>query len=166
MTEAFEGLDKYLPRAVRGGLKDLEDAGAIRIRQVELADREEFNGVPTRINEDRKLYSLKLRWNEDSPLRRAAVGALSDIYARHGSLGNVELNGAVFHEDATAAQTVVVDFKLRYIGKLMYAFQEAGCTEWIEVLNPSKKGAMRALIIEPGDGAVLAAQVPEGLFRY
>lgn len=165
MTEAFEGLDRYIPRAVRGALKDLEDAGAVTIRQVELADREEFEIVPGRHNENRKFHRLVLRWNADSPLRRAAVGALSDIYARHGSLGNVELNGAVFHEDPTAAQTVMVDFKLRHIEKLLYSFQEEGCTEWIEVLNPTKKGAMKALIIEPADREVLA-HTPEDLFRF
>jgi hypothetical protein len=166
MTEAFEGLDKYLPRAVRGELKQLEDAGAIRIRKVELADREEFDVVPTQINLDMHLYNLTLRWNEDSPLRRAAVGAISDIYARHGSLGNIELNGKTFHRDGSAAHTVFVDFKLRHIEFLIHYFLEEGCTEWIELLSPSTKGSLHALIIEPGDRSALGpGQVRRGFFR-
>jgi hypothetical protein len=165
MTEAFEGLDKYLPRYVRGELKQLADEGVIRIRKVELADQEDFDVVPTRINLDRLLYNMTLRWNEDSPLRRAAAGAISDIHARHGSLGNIELGGKPFHEDGSAAHTVVVDFKLRYIEHLMRSFREEGCTEWVELLNPSKKGVMHALIIEPGDSAALAGWVPNGFFR-
>lgn len=165
MTEAFEGLDKYLPRVVRGELKQLEDAGVIRIRKVELADRDEYDVVPTRINLDRRYGNLTSRWNIDSPLRRAAVSALSDVYARHGSLGNVELNGSPLHEDGSARHKVMVDFKLRYIEQLMHDFRDKGLTEWIEVLNPSKKGVMHALIIEPGDRTALAEWMPGSFFQ-
>lgn len=165
MTEAFEGLDKFLPRAVRGELKQLEDDGVIRIRKVELTERDEYDVVPTQMNLDRHYGNLTSRWNEDSPLRRASVSALSDIVARHGSLGNVELNGKPLHEDASASHTVMIDFKLRYIEHLMWYFREKRCTEWVEVLNPSKKGVMHALIIEPGDnGAVAAWQTGRGGF--
>lgn len=165
MTEAFEGLDKYLPRYVRGELKKLADDGVIRIRKVELADREDFNVLPTRGNLDRQYGNLTRRWNEDSPLRRAAVSALSDIQARHGSLGNVDLNGSPFHEHSTAGHTVMIDFKLRHIENLMHYVKNKGFTEWIEVLNPSKKGIMHALIIEPGDGNALAEWLPDGFFH-
>lgn len=160
MTEAFEGLDKYLPRWVRGELKELEDAGLIAIRKVELADREEFDVVPVAHNRDHAYLYLSARWNPDSPLRRAAVSALTDIQARHGSLGNVVLNGKTMHEDHSAAHKVHIDLKLSNIEGLLHAFQERGCTEWIEILNPSKKGVMHALIIEPADADALAAWSP------
>lgn len=165
MTEAFEGLDKYLPRSVRGELKQLEDDGVIRIRKVELADRDEYDVVPTIMNRDRHYGNLTSRWNEDSPLRRAAVSALSDIQSRHGSLGNVELSGKPLHEDGSAAHAVFIDFKLRYIEHLMREFRDEGCTEWVEVLNPSKTGPMHALIIEPVDSAALAGWIPNSFFR-
>lgn len=166
MMDVFEGLDKYLPRAVRGELKKLADDGVICIRKVELADREEFDILPTEDNRNRSYHNLEVRWNRDSPLRRAAVSALSDIHARHSSLGNVWLNGLTFHEDGSAAHTVVIDFKLRYIEHLIYKFLEEGCTEWIEVLNSSKKGTMHALIIEPGDkNALEAGRARRGFFQ-
>lgn len=164
MMEVFEDLDKYLPRVVRGELKKLADNGVIRIRKVELADREDFDVLPTRENLNRQFGNLTMRWNEDSPLRRAAVSALSDIQARHGSLGNVDLNGSPFHEQSTAGHTVMIDFKLRYIEHLMHYVKDKGFTEWIEVLNPSKKGVMHALIIEPGDSNALAGWLPDGFF--
>lgn len=164
MMEVFEGLDKYLPRAVRSELKSLSDAGVIRIRKVELIDRDEYDILPTTVNIDRHYGNLDSRWNEDSPLRRAAVSALSDIQSRHGSLGTVELSGSPLHEEAGASHKAVVDFKLRYIEFLMRDFQE-GCTEWIEVLNPSRKGVMHALIIEPADAATVAAWQSDGFFR-
>lgn len=166
MTEAFEGLDKYLPRAVRGELQQLEDAGAIWMRRVEIADRESFDMLPGQ-NSGHDFYNnLDGRWNADSPLRRAAASAVSDIQVRYGSLGNVWLHGKTFHKDGAADHSVAIDFKLRYIDLLVYEFLEEGCTEWVEVLNPSKKGAMLALIIEPVDrGALGAAQVRGGFFR-
>lgn len=165
MTEAFEGLDKYIPRYVRGELKQLADEGVIRFRKTELADREEFDILPTGPNRDRQYFNLTSKWNPDSPLRRAAVSALSDIHTRYGSLGNVRLNGSPMHEDSNASHTVVIDFKLRYIEHLMRLFREEGCTEWIAVLNPSKTGVMHALIIEPGDGKAMAAWSPSGFFH-
>jgi hypothetical protein len=43
------------------------------------------------------------------------VSALSDIQARHGSLGNVQLHDTRMHHDSTATHTFYVDLKLWYI---------------------------------------------------
>ena len=72
MIEAFDGIDRWVPRPVRIDLTDLVDRKAATIRQLQLPDAEPAHPAA--------LEALT-RWSETSPLRRAAAAILAHLEA-------------------------------------------------------------------------------------
>ncbi|KHL04101.1 hypothetical protein [Sinomonas humi] len=147
MTAAFEGLDKHLALFIREELLELEAAGAIRMRQIELHDEDEAD---LELDPDARYLQLEQRWGPESPLRRAAAAALRHVQEQRGSLGPVDLHGR--RMDRSTEGSVFVDLKLRYFDSLLGCIG-GDCEEWIEVVHPTRKGRLLALVIEPGDRA-------------
>ena len=158
MTAAFVGLDKHLALFIREELLELEAAGAIRMRQIELPDADESD---LELTPDARYFQLEHRWGPDSPLRRAAVNALRHIQEVRRSLGSVDLHGR--RMSRSAASSVFVDLKLRYFSSLLRYFAD-GCEEWIEVVHPRRKGRLLGLVIQPGESAKIESLLAKSRF--
>ncbi len=98
-------------------------------------------------------FHVKQRWNERSPLRRAAYAALADLEERGKDIRAVHLHGVDVNEQVTP---YYVGFNVRRLDAAIYCFQEHGGVEWLEVVHPTRRGPLRALRIEPADPAKLA----------
>lgn len=151
MTAAFEGVDEHLALFIREELLDLEAAGAIRMRRAELLDAQDTD---LDLAPNARYFQFERRWGPDSPLRRAAVSVLAHVQQQRGSLDSVNLHGNRL--STSTADTVFIDLKLRYFSSLLRYIGD-DCDEWIEVVHPTRRGRLLALVIEPADRPAIAS---------
>jgi len=164
MLPAFEGLDRWLDRPVRGRLAQLVEAGAIAITQVELPDAELDD-----LRDEDAQWAIERRWADDSPLRRAAIAALAYLEARGISPQLVHLHGqdiapSTPEEEGNVTRVVraetpyIVSLQCRYLRAMPRLLIEAPGGAWIEIPRPTRRQPLLALWISALDLDVLAAE--------
>jgi len=164
MLPAFEGLDRWLIRPMRVRLVNLASAGAITIAQFEFPDA----GIAD-LQDAEAQEAIVRRWNEDSPLRRAAIAALVHLEVRGISPRLVHLQGhdiepPRYVRDGHLARVVraetlyFVSFNCRYLRAMPRCLTEWPGGEWIEVPHPTRRQPLLALRISALNSDVLAAE--------
>ncbi|MCK1815211.1 nucleotidyltransferase domain-containing protein [Streptomyces sp. XM4011] len=146
MIEAFDGIDRWVPRPVRIDLTDLVDRKAATIRQLQLPDAEPAHPAA--------LEALT-RWSDTSPLRRAAAAVLAHLEAASRPLDSVYLHGEPVigscYSD-TAWQTGI-GFGWRHYRGIFHHLQEG--TDWFEVVRPTRTQRLHTLHITIQDRSAL-----------
>jgi hypothetical protein len=145
MIQQFEGLDRWIPRQVRGDLVTLLDSGAVTIERLELPDATPREPVSQ--------HALR-RWKDTSPLRRAAAAVLSHLENTGGDLGAVHLHGQRLVWDGEDRTQIRIGFGMQHIDQLEYHLESGH--EWIEVIRPTRAQPLHALRITVQDRTALA----------
>ena len=144
MLEAFEGLDRWVPRPVRELLVPWANAGAVTIEQVLLLD-----ATPT---DSAIVGRINRRWAIDSPLRRAAFAALAYLEARDVRPSTVHLHGQDHDEKRTSQY---IGFEWRYVSDIHWILTECGGDHWLEVPHLTKTAPLIGIQIDVVDRAAL-----------
>lgn len=135
MMPEFEGIDEWIPRPYREVLVEAVSSGSLRIERLQVRDR---------LIEDPSLLEYPLsRWNESSPLRRAASAVLGYFELRGVAPEFIHLHGADIVHNATTPY--YVDFKLRYFGRIPHYFSMHAGVEYLSVLRPTTKKPLECL---------------------
>ncbi|MEU6406995.1 nucleotidyltransferase domain-containing protein [Streptomyces sp. NPDC046985] len=146
MIEAFDGIDRWVPRLVRIDLADLVDRKAATIRQLQLPDAEPAHPAA--------LEALT-RWSDTSPLRRAAAAVLAHLEAASRPLDSVYLHGEPVigsRYSGTAWQTGI-GFGWSHHRGISHHLQEG--TDWFEVVRPTRTQRLHTLHITVQDRSAL-----------
>ncbi|MFD6748138.1 nucleotidyltransferase domain-containing protein [Streptomyces anthocyanicus] len=146
MIEAFNGIDRWVPRPVRIDLAGLVEGKAATIRQLQLPDAQ-----------PRQLAALDVltRWSDTSPLRRAAAAVLHHLETLDRPLDSVYLHGEPVigsRYDATTWQTGV-GFGWRRYRSIARHLHEG--TDWFEVVRPTRTHPLHTLHITVQDRSAL-----------
>ncbi|MFH8642343.1 nucleotidyltransferase family protein [Streptomyces goshikiensis] len=156
MVDAFDGLDRYIPRPVRAELIGWQQQGLITISQVPLPDAPEDNGLLA----DPDMQWALHRWNAESPLRRAALAGLAYLQGLGAELDDVDLAGERLPTPRRVAghrsdARWWVNWKWRGYSGIPYCV--TGGNAWIEVVQPTRTRPLNALVIKPGPDAAAFA---------
>ncbi|MFE9813221.1 hypothetical protein [Streptomyces sp. NPDC005548] len=146
MIEAFDGIDRWVPRPVRITLTDLVDRKAVTIRQLQLRDQQPTHPAA--------LEALT-RWSDTSPLRRAAAAALAHLEATSRPLNSVYLHGEPVIGDrySETAWRIGVGFGWSHYSGISHHLREG--TDWLEIVRPTRTRPLHALHIAVQDRAAL-----------
>ncbi|MFJ4836226.1 nucleotidyltransferase domain-containing protein [Streptomyces sp. NPDC088747] len=146
MIEAFDGIDRWVPRPVRIDLTDLVDRKAATIRQLQLPDTEPAHPAA--------LEALT-RWSETSPLRRAAAAVLAHLEATSRPLDSVYLHGepVVGSRYSDTTWQTAVGFGWSHHRSIPRHLQEG--TDWFEVVRPTRTQPLHTLHITVQDRSAL-----------
>ncbi|GAA2114976.1 nucleotidyltransferase domain-containing protein [Streptomyces synnematoformans] len=146
MIEAFDGIDRWVPRPVRIDLIDLVHRKAATIEQLQLPDAQ-----PT----DPAALQALTRWSETSPLGRAAAAVLAHLERTSRPLDSVYLHGAPVLGSRYSDTTwqVGIGFGWRYYQSIVHHLQEGD--EWFEVVRPTRTQPLHTLHITVQDRAAL-----------
>jgi hypothetical protein len=148
MLPEFEGLDQWIARPYREAVNAAVQAGAIRVQRLEL-----FHA--TVVDPDVRDH-IRDRWAPTSPLFRAAHAVLAHLEQRGVDLAHVHLHGRDVDDPDTP---YFVGFGMRYFRAVPHCLAEYHAVEWIEVVHPTRTGALHALRILPTRTDLLA-QLP------
>lgn len=146
MIEAFDGIDRWVPRPVRIDLTDLVDRKAATIRQLQLPDAEPAHPAA--------LEALT-RWSKTSPLRRAAAAVLAHLEATSCPLDSVYLHGEPVigsRYNGTTWQTGI-GFGWSHHRSIVHHLQEG--TDWFEIVRPTRTQPLHTLHITAQDRSAL-----------
>ncbi|WP_172386286.1 nucleotidyltransferase family protein [Streptomyces sp. MNP-20] len=146
MIEAFDGIDRWIPRPVRIDLTDLVDRKAATIQRLELADaRPSHPAAPEALT----------RWSDTSPLRRAAAAVLAHLEASGRPLESVYLHGdpVIGSRYSDSVWQIGVGFGWRYYGSIARHLRQG--TDWFEVVRPTRTQALHTLHITVQDRTAL-----------
>ncbi|MBZ4319914.1 nucleotidyltransferase domain-containing protein [Streptomyces huiliensis] len=146
MIEAFDGIDRWVPRPVRIDLADLVDRQAATVRHLELADAHPSHPVA--------LKALA-RWSDTSPLRRAAAAVLAHLEAGARPMDSVYLHGdpVIGSRYSDTVWQIGVGFGWRYYRGIARHLQQG--TDWFEVVRPTRTQALHTLHITAQDRTAL-----------
>ncbi|MFJ2162845.1 nucleotidyltransferase domain-containing protein [Streptomyces sp. NPDC087856] len=146
MIEAFDGIDRWVPRPVRIDLTDLVDRKAATIRQLQLPDTEPAHPAA--------LEALT-RWSETSPLRRAAAAVLAHLEATSRPLDSVYLHGepVIGSRYSDTTWQTAVGFGWSHHRSIPRHLQEG--TDWFEVVRPTRTQLLHTLHITVQDRSAL-----------
>ncbi|WP_030794141.1 nucleotidyltransferase domain-containing protein [Streptomyces sp. NRRL S-920] len=138
MIEAFDGIDRWVPRPVRIDLTALVDRKAATIRQLQLPDAEPAHPAA--------LEALT-RWSDTSPLRRAAAAVLAHLEANARPLDSVYLHGdpVIGSRYSDKVWQTGVGFEWRYYRSIAHHLKEGA--DWFEVIRPTRTQPLHALHI-------------------
>ncbi|MFC4951025.1 nucleotidyltransferase domain-containing protein [Pseudonocardia sp. GCM10023141] len=141
MPEYLLSSGDRIPRHLRQDLVTLVDGGAIDVTAVVLAAH-----VPTATWFDELIDD---RWSPTSPLRRTALAVLAHWEERGVDLTGVHLHGKDLDVDSPSTP-YFAGFGLRYFPALRRCFTDNDGEEWIEVVSPSLRGPVQALVVRQG----------------
>lgn len=146
MIEAFDGIDRWVPRPVRIDLTDLVDRKAATIRQLQLPDAEPAHPAA--------LEALT-RWSETSPLRRAAAAVLAHLEATSRPLDSLYLHGepVIGSRYSDTTWQTGIGFGWSHYRSISHHLQEG--TDWFEVVRPTRTQPLHALHITVQDRSAL-----------
>lgn len=146
MIEAFDGIDRWVPRPVRIDLTDLVDRKAATIRQLQLPDAEPAHPAA--------LEALT-RWSETSPLRRAAAAVLAHLEATSCPLDSVYLHGepVIGSRYSDTTWQTGIGFGWSHYRSISDHLQEG--TDWFEVVRPTRTQPLHTLHITVQDRSAL-----------
>lgn len=141
MLPQFEGLDRWLPRWHREHFISAIDTGAITVERVTLPDAE-----PRHLSHPVVEEHLWGRWQPTSPLYRAAGAVFGYLIDRGIDPSQLHLHG----KDVRAGDTpYYAGFSLRYLRAMQWCFTDYAGREWIEVVHPTRTGAIYGLRVLP-----------------
>ncbi|MEU8682125.1 hypothetical protein [Streptomyces sp. NPDC048611] len=146
MIEAFDGIDRWVPRPVRIDLTDLADRKAVTIRQPQLPDAEPAHPAAR---------EALTRWIDTSPLRRAAAAALAHLEATSRPLDSVYLHGepVIGSRYSNTTWQTGVGFGWSHYRGISHHLQEG--TDWFEVVRPTRTQPLHTLHIAVQDRSAL-----------
>lgn len=149
MIEAFDGIDRWVPRPVRIVLTDLVDRKAATVRQLQLDDAHPSHPAA--------LEALA-RWSDTSPLRRAAAAVLAHLETDARPLDSVYLHGdpVIGSRYSDTAWHTGVGFGWRHYDSITHHLQQG--TDWFEVVRPTRTQPLHALHITVQDRSALPRQ--------
>jgi len=150
MIDAFDGLDRQIPRPVRATLIGWQNDGLVSITRTELAD------AVWEPSEPNMRWAIERRWNPDSPLRRAAVAALAHLQQRGADLSDVELMGQRLPTPRRMAghrspAAWWVNWQWRDYPSIATLLAEG--KGWLEVPRPTRTRPLTTLLLTPGPNA-------------
>ncbi|MGW1507293.1 nucleotidyltransferase domain-containing protein [Streptomyces mirabilis] len=146
MIEAFDGIDRWVPRPVRITLTDLVDRKAVTIRQLQLPDAEPAYPAA---------HEALTRWSDTSPLRRAAAAVLAHLEATSRPLDSVYLHGepVIGSRYSDTAWQTGIGFCWSHYRSISHHLQEG--TDWFEVVRPTRTQPLHTLHIIIQDRSAL-----------
>ncbi|MFE3205823.1 nucleotidyltransferase domain-containing protein [Embleya sp. NPDC059237] len=154
MIDAFTGLDRYIPRPVRAELIAWRQRGLVDIARIPLSDVPQDTDL---LADPHLRWAVDRRWNDDSPLRRAALAGLSHLLVLGADLDDVDLAGqrlptlrrlAGHRSDARWW----INWKWRGYSGIPHRVPRGKA--WLEVVQPTRTRPLTALMIRPGPHAV------------
>lgn len=146
MIEAFDGIDRWVPRPVRIDLTGLVDRKAATIRQLQLPDAEPAHPAA--------LEALT-RWSDTSPLRRAAAAVLAHLEATSRPLDSVYLHGepVIGSRYSNTTWQTGIGFGWSHHRSISHHLQEG--TDWFEIVRPTRTQPLHTLHITAQDRSAL-----------
>jgi hypothetical protein len=144
MLPQFEGIDQWIPRAIREVLSGAVNSGAITIDRLALADG---SAASPHAREH-----LADRWTPPSPLHRAASAVVADWEQRGIDPGQGHLHGTDIRDKDTP---YFAGFGWRYFGAIRNCLTKYGGVEWLEVVHPTRTRPLETLRIVPLDRQLL-----------
>ncbi|MFI1648300.1 nucleotidyltransferase family protein [Streptomyces avidinii] len=152
MIDAFEGLDQHIPRQIRAELIGWEQQEAItisRVALVEAPDDTDLLATPD------MRWAFR-RWNDESPLRRAALAGLVLMKELAVDLDDVELAGQRLPTPRRCAghrsePRWWINWKWQGYRSIPYCVTSGD--GWLEVVQPTRRRALNALVFRPGPRA-------------
>lgn len=152
MIEAFDGLDRYIPRQVRAELIEWEQQGFIAISRIELPDAPQ----DTDLLADPSMRWTFRRWQDDSPLRRAALAGLTHLKGLGVDLDDVDLAGQRLPTPRRRAGHLSdprwwINWKWQGYSGIPYCV--TGGEGWLEVVQPTRTRPLNTLAIRRGPNA-------------
>ncbi|GAA2679565.1 nucleotidyltransferase domain-containing protein [Streptomyces lunalinharesii] len=146
MLEAFDGIDRWVPRPVRITLTELVDRKAATIRQLQLPDADPAHPAA---------HEALTRWTDTSPLRRAAAAALAHLEATSRPLDSVYLNGepVIGSRYSDTTWQIGIGFGWSHYRSISHHLQEG--TDWFEVVRPTHAQPLHTLHITVQDRSAL-----------
>ncbi len=142
MPDYLHVLGDKLPRYLRRELVALVEGGVLDVSEIVLPDRE-----PSAAWCENEV--IRFRWSDGSPLRRAALAVLAHWEGDGVALAQIRLHGAPV--DVYSPSTpYAAGFGLRYFGQARWCFVEEGGTEWIEIVTPTRRGPIDAIMLRRG----------------
>ncbi|WP_411119891.1 hypothetical protein [Streptomyces sp. 058-1L] len=132
---------------MRAELVGWQQQGFITVSQVHLPDAPEDTGL---------LADPHMRWNEDSPLRRAALAGLVYLRGHGAELDDIEMAGERLPTPRRMAghrseARWWINWKWRRYTSIPYCV--TGGEAWLEVVQPTRTRPLTALVIQPGPKA-------------
>ncbi|MFK0154276.1 nucleotidyltransferase domain-containing protein [Streptomyces sp. NPDC090493] len=152
MIDAFDGLDRYMPRPVRADLIAWQQQGSITISRTVLPDAPD---VAALLATPSMRWAFR-RWGEDSPLRRAALAGLAHLQGLGAEPGDIDLAG----QRLPAARRLAghrseprwwVNWKWQGYRGIPYCV--TGADGWLEIVQPTRTRPLNALVFQPGPKA-------------
>lgn len=152
MIDAFDGLDRYIPRPVRAQLIGWQQQGHIAISRVMLSDAPEDTDLLTTPDMRWAFH----RWADDSPLRRAALAGLARMQELGVELDDVDLAGRRLPTARRRAghrgePRWWINWKWQGYRSIPYCVTSGD--GWLEVVRPTRTRPLHALVIKPGPKA-------------
>ncbi|MEI5036284.1 hypothetical protein RB201_37400 [Streptomyces sp. S1A(2023)] len=149
MIEAFDGIDRWVPRSVRITLTELVDLKAATIRQLQLSDAHPTHPAA---------HEVLNHWSDTSPLRRTAAGVLAHLEASFCPLDSVHLHGepVIGSRYSDTAWQTGIGFGWSHYRSISHHLQ-AG-TDWFEVVRPTRTQPLNTLHITIQDRSALPRQ--------
>ncbi|MEV4061102.1 hypothetical protein [Nonomuraea dietziae] len=146
MIPEFEGLDRWLPLYVREQLITAVEGGVIGLERLQLQD--------VGVSDPHAAWTIGRRWNERSPLRRAANAVVAHWEQRGIEAGSIHLHG---RDIVRGRETpYFASFGCRYLRAIPWCLSDQVGVEWIEVVHPTRTGPIDCLKIFPLDHERLA----------
>lgn len=147
MIAEFDGLDRVIPRQVRGDLIGWRDVGRITIARLTLPEQ------PAEPNDPEVANAIEMRWKTDSPLRRAGLAALQYLKHRKVALDDVELAGELLPTPTRLAGAGGepkwwVDWKWQHYQAIPHCLVDGA--GWLEIPAPTRTRPLHALLLTPG----------------
>jgi hypothetical protein len=156
MIDAFSGLDRYVPRQVRAELIEWQKSGLISIRQVQVPDAPADSGL---LATPEMRWAFNRRWNEDSPLRRAALAGLCFLRDVGADLDYVDLAGQRLPTPGrVAGHRAEAQWWVNWKWTSFRAIPRAvpGGRAWLEIVQPTRTRPLVGLLIQHPHGTAAA----------
>jgi hypothetical protein len=134
-------MEDQLPRYLRQEIIALVDDELITVDQIVLSDgRPDAPWVCDRLAD---------RWTAASPMRRAAQAVMAYLEDRGVELSGVHLHGEDMDRDVSLTP-YFAGFSMRYFRAARRCLTDEAGIEWIEVVRPTRRQPLRALLLRPG----------------
>ncbi|WP_245685142.1 nucleotidyltransferase domain-containing protein [Streptomyces exfoliatus] len=152
MIAAFEGLDQHIPRPVRADLIEWQQQELITVSRITLPDTPQDSDLLTTPH----MRGAFRRWNQDSPLRRAALAGLTHLQSLQVELDDIDLAGQRLPTPRRLAGHRSEPrwwINWKWQGHQSIPYRVTGAAGWLEVVQPTCTRPLNALVLQPGPKA-------------